>query len=218
MLKTSTLIAVLMTTSLVSPFLPLNSVSAQFAQNYPPNYNNNSFLPAGTLIPVKYEASDKILIRPGETASVSLIVQRNITNNQGMTIIPAGSEIVGELQPVGNGAQFVATELIINNQWYSLDASSRVITTTENVKRGARTADIIMGTVAGAGAATIISGTTGDRKITPLEVLAGAAVGTLAGWGLPEAGIIGGGRETFISITPERDLTLTLQNPLNLGF
>jgi hypothetical protein len=73
-----------------------------------------------------------------------------------------------------------------------------------------------MGTLAGAGTATIISGTTGDRRITPLEVLGGAAVGALAGWGLPAANIIGGGTEEVLTVS-NQDLTLMLQSPLTIN-
>ena len=72
------------------------------------------------------------------------------------------------------------------------------------------------GTLAGAGAATIISGVTGDRKIEALEVLAGAAVGTLAGWALPESGVIGGYTKQVVVIYPSSDLTLTLDRDLYL--
>lgn len=218
MLKNTVLMTVLMSTTLINPFLPLTPVVAQTRQNPPVNLNNYLMIPAGTLIPIQYQGSDKILIKPNETASLTLIVAGDIRNSQGVIIIPAGSEVIGDLQPVSNGTQFIARELVINNQGYYLDATSRVITTTETVKTGATTADIITGTLAGAGAATIIAGTTGDRRIDPLEVLAGAAVGTLAGWGLPEAGVIGGGQETYISINPNRDLTLTVQSPTTLNY
>jgi hypothetical protein len=218
MFKKTALMAVLMSTTLISPFLPLTSVVAQHRQNPPVTIANSAVIPSGTLIPIQYQQSDKILIKPNETASLTVTVARDIRDRQGVLIIPAGSQINGDLQPTENGTQFIAREIIINNQSYYLDATSGVVTTTETVKTGATTADIITGTLAGAGAATIIAGTTGDRRIDALEVLAGAAVGTLAGWGLPEAGVIGGGEETYISINPNRDLTLTVQSPTTISF
>lgn len=149
---------------------------------------------------------------------VTLQVALNITDNNGTVLIPAGSEIIGQVEPAGNGSQFVAQELVINeNQRYYLDATSRVVTKTETISGGANTEDILKGTLAGAGAATIIAGVTGNRRIEPLEILGGAAVGTLAGWALPETGVLGGSRKEVISINPNQDLTLTLESPLTVG-
>ena len=72
------------------------------------------------------------------------------------------------------------------------------------------------GAAAGAGAAAIISGVTGRRGVAALEVLAGAATGALAGWALPEAGVIGGGKKEVIVIYPDRDLELTFERDLFL--
>ena len=57
---------------------------------------------------------------------------------------------------------------------------------------------------------------TGARGVAALEVLAGAAAGALAGWVLPEAGVIGGGSREVIVIYPDRDLDLTFERDLYL--
>ncbi|MFN7317691.1 MAG: hypothetical protein ACK5SC_01905, partial [Microcystis sp.] len=90
----------------------------------------------------------------------------------------------------------------------------RLITTTETLRKGAKTQYIVGGTLAGAGAATAIAALTGDRKSEVLDVLAGAAVGTLAGWGLPAAVLVGGSSVQVYSVNPDRDLNITLQSPL----
>jgi hypothetical protein len=117
---------------------------------------------------------------------------------------------------MGQGVRFIAEEIRLDggNRTILLNATSRLITTTETVRKGAKTQDILVGTVAGAGAATEIAALTGDSKIEVLDVLAGAAVGTLAGWGLPTAGIVGGSSVQLYSVNPDRDLNITLQSPL----
>lgn len=215
----SRLIALLMSTTVVTSMIPLIPVSAK-----PVSYQRTSIIgqrqiaiPRGTQIEVSHEKAKKIIVSKDETAPVTLQVAYNITDNNGAVLIPAGSEIKGQIEPAGNGSQFVAQELIMNNQRYYIDATSRVITKTEKISKGATTEDILKGTLAGAGAATLIAGVTGDRRIQAIDILGGAAVGTLAGWGLPQAGILGGSRKEVISINPNEDLTLTLQSPLTIG-
>ncbi|WP_013322739.1 hypothetical protein [Gloeothece verrucosa] len=215
----SRLIALLMTTTVITPMLPLIPANAQ-----PVYHQRNSLIgqrqiaiPAGTRIAVRHEDAKKIIVSKDETVPVTLQVAYNITDNNGAVLVPAGSEIKGQIEPAGNGSQFVAQELIINNQSYEIDATSRVVTKTEKISKGANTEDILKGTLAGAGAATIIAGVTGNRRIEALEVLGGAAVGTLAGWALPQSGVLGGGSKEVISINPNQDLTLTLQTPLTIS-
>lgn len=184
------------------------------------NFSNTSqrLVPAGTLIPLTSNEIDTIQISPNESRTVTLNVASNIREANGNILIPAGSQVTGQLRASNTGVQFIAQQLTLNNgQRYSLNARSRELVgfQTENV--GASTEDVIKGTLAGAGTATIIAGTTGDRKITPLKVLGGAAAGALAGWALPQAGIVGGGTREVMTIDPNQDLDLTLQSALSLN-
>ncbi len=202
----------------VTSVMPLNPALAQDYRTYGDSNNDYQYLSGviegGTTIPVTY-SQKTIQIEPNETVPLTLKVARSIRDRNGSVIIPSGSEIEGQLEPVGQGVRYTATRVKINNgEWISLNATSSVVGRTETVKIGASTADIVKGTLAGAGTATVIAGTTGDRRIDALEVLAGAAVGTLAGWGLPEAGIIGGGTKEVVVVNPSQDLTLTVQSSL----
>ncbi|MHC5733184.1 MAG: S-layer homology domain-containing protein, partial [Nostoc sp.] len=76
----------------------------------------------------------KIVVSPKETAPLTLTVATDIKNNQGTLTIPAGSQVVGQLQPVDGGSQFVASQMIINGQQFPINASSRPITTTQDVR------------------------------------------------------------------------------------
>lgn len=187
---------------------------------YAPYYSQvkTSIVPPGTLIPVTLDQSDKILIGKTESRALTLTVAANLRDRAGNIVIPVGSQIVGQLQPRGRGTQFVARQFSLgktsNPNWRSINATSQVITTTEVVQQGASAAEILTGTVAGAGTATLLAGLTGDRRIDALEVLGGAAVGALAGWALPASGTLGGSSQEMIAIQPRRDLTLTLQSNL----
>ncbi|MEM8778732.1 MAG: hypothetical protein AAGF26_07655 [Cyanobacteria bacterium P01_G01_bin.49] len=215
--KLSTLSSLLAAMMVTTSLLPMASVSAQ---NYPSNQkqvtiSNTVTIPRGNLIPVRYDEDDLLYVNQGEYLPLEVKVAANIRNRQGELLIPAGTAIRGQLEPTANGARFVAREIILDdNQWLSLNATSYEISKTETVNEGATVANILSGTFAGAGTATIIAGTTGDRRIDPLEVLGGAAFGTLAGWALPEGQIIGGGSRQVVVIDPNQDLTLMLHSDL----
>ena len=163
----------------------------------------------GTQIPIRFDEANRILVSKDETLPINLTVARNVSDNDGRLIIPEGSLIKGQIEPAGRGSRFVAREVVFDNgDRRLLQASSRIVTRTETIQEGASTDEILGGTLAGAGAATLIAGLTGDRKIGALEVLAGAAVGALAGWALPTGGVLGGAEKEVISIDPDRDLTL----------
>ncbi len=208
-------IALLMGITAMSPFYSLKPATAQLLPRpSQPSYpvNTSVTIPAGTRIPMQFQNGERILVSPEETLPITLRTAVTIRDSNRNVLIPAGSEVNGEIRPANGGSQFIASEIIIDGQSYPFNATSRVVTRTETIREGASVGEILGGTVAGAGAAAIIAGVTGDRRIDALEVLAGAAVGTLAGWGLPEAGIIGGGEATVIAIEPDQDFVLTLQS------
>jgi hypothetical protein len=205
----------------------IGSMSGTFPALARPNRNlpapnrvavSPSVIPAGTTIPVSYDKADKILLSKTDVVPLTLIVNSNLRDRNGNVIIPAGSEVSGKLTPVGQGVQFIAEEVRINgNRSFPIDATSQVVTRTETIRKGASTQDILLGTAAGAGAAALIAGVTGDNRIEVLDVLAGAAVGTLAGWGLPTAGVLGGSSNQLYAVNPDRDLNLRLQSDLSLS-
>jgi len=171
-------------------------------------------IPSGSVIPVSYE-KDKIVVTRDETAPLTLTVARDIRTAQGRVLIPAGSQIVGQLQPVrsGNqrGTQFVARELILSSrQRYRIDGNSGIITRTEKVQKGANGGSVAQGAALGAASAAALAGITGDKAIATEEVLGGAGIGALAG-------VLFGRRSVdVIVIRPEADLAIRLRSDLLL--
>lgn len=137
-------------------------------------------LRAGTSIPVRYSGSERIIVSPNEKAPLTLTVFQDIRNSQARVVIPAGSQVVGLLQPANSGSQFIARELIINERRIPISASSDVITSTRNV-RDPNFGKILQDTVFGSAAAAAIAGVTGDRTIEAREVLTGTAIGAAVG-------------------------------------
>jgi hypothetical protein len=168
-------------------------------------------VPAGTVLSVAYQ-SDKVVVLPGETAALTLNVTQAVTDSAGRILIPAGSQVVGELRPSGNGSQFVAQELVLTGgQRMAISATSQTVTTTETIRQGATFGETLAGAVLGSGAAAAIARTTGDQNVGALEVLAGAATGATLGR------IFGRNQVEVISINPARDLSLTVNAPLMLS-
>jgi len=86
---------------------------------------------------------------------LTLTVAANIVNRSGSVLIPAGSQVIGQLQPANGGSQFVARELAIyQSRRQPINATSRVINQTQ-VRRGANTGSIVKGAVVGAAAAAL---------------------------------------------------------------
>ncbi|MEH1949851.1 MAG: S-layer homology domain-containing protein [Nostoc sp.] len=163
----------------------------------------------GTAIPVKYDKAEKILVTKDETSPLTLTVSQNVVTQDGAVVIPAGSQVVGQLKPATGGSQFVAEKLVLTSgQEYQLNASSDVITKTETVKKGTSIGSIIKNTVLGAGAATAVSAVTGDRAIATEEVLGGAGIGALVGL------FFGKNSVDLIAIDPNTDLQMTINQNL----
>ncbi|MDJ0676578.1 MAG: S-layer homology domain-containing protein [Calothrix sp. MO_167.B42] len=171
-------------------------------------------IPEGTSIPVKYDKAKKILVTKDETAPLTLTVSQNVITDQGDVLIPAGSQVVGELKPVKNqdGSQFVADKLVLTTgQEYKINATSEVITNTETIRKGTSTRAVVKNAALGAGAAAAVSAVTGDRAIATEEVLGGAGIGALVGL------FFGKKKVDLIAIDPNTDLQMTIGQNLQIS-
>ncbi|UBF26396.1 hypothetical protein K9N68_33685 [Kovacikia minuta CCNUW1] len=202
--------------SAIVPFtLPLPATATSppdtLAQLFPqPGTSRQVTIPAGTRIPVRYDEAKKIVVLPTETNPLTLTVARNVRNTYGTLLIPAGSQVKGELRPADGGSQFHAQELLLpDGTNLPIDATSDVVTKTQEVRKGGST-QILTGTAIGAGAAAILFGLTGRRRLNVGKVLAGAGLGALGGW------LLGKQTVDVVVIDPNSDLTLTLNSDLVL--
>ncbi|TVQ44918.1 MAG: hypothetical protein EA365_09010 [Gloeocapsa sp. DLM2.Bin57] len=204
-----------LTTALVAMSLTIAPLSVIQAETIAVNNRDvyqaqiyNNVVPSGTVIPLESLDTEKILLLPGESMTITLQVAQDIRNNQGRVVIPRGTEVSGRLEPDGNGTRFIAEYLYLRDgNSYSIDGVSRVVTRREIVEQGANNRAILQGAVIGASAATLIAGITGDKKIRAPEVLGGAGLGALIGYAFR-----GGQRsQELISINPNTDLDITLR-------
>ena len=155
-----------------------NQNSLISSQYLPGGTSTNAYqIPSGTLVPVAYEEGDRIIVSANETAPVSIKLSRHIRSADGDIVIRRGSIIQGQLEPTGQGSQFVAQSIVIDGETYDFNAKSRVISRTTTA-RDPNLLSLLRNAVLGGGAAAGISSAIGDETITPAKVLSGAAVGT----------------------------------------
>jgi hypothetical protein len=140
-------------------------------------------VPQGTTINVQSQVLDKVVIAPGETKFLTLIVTQDIQNSKGEILIPKNSQIEGQIVPRYNGSsflgsQFVAQRLIVGNQSYNdLNATSLLLTSQQST-----------------GGLGSLQQTLGDTAInTAAQLLLGRVTGQLGNVGdiLNQAGSVG---------------------------
>jgi hypothetical protein len=194
------------------PLIPNTYAAAaaiHIAQLFPSSPSLNTTIPAGTRLPAQYNAAEKIVVAPNETVPLTLTIARTVRLSNGTMLIPAGSQVVGQIQPTTDGAQFVAETLILpNGSRQVINARSQVITKREEVQPGVNGDALVKGAAIGAGAAAILSGVLGNRRISLGKVLLGAGAGAAGGL------VFGKKKAEVIVIDAKSDLILTLDAPL----
>jgi len=191
------------------------------AQTFPDTWRRSA-VPAGTLIPVRYDKAEKIILKRDETLPVTLTVTRDVLTARGTVLIPAGSQIEGKLQPVAGGTQgntqgntqggiqFVTENVILqNNRKSAIDAISSPITKTETISKRSNP-NILRGAAIGGGAAAILSEIFG--RIDPLKVIGGAGLGVLA-----EVLLRGHQEVEVVVVEPATDIDLRLRSDFALN-
>ncbi|MDZ7950455.1 conjugal transfer protein TrbI [Nostoc sp. DedQUE09] len=223
---TAALMAIAVTTTVISPLFSLAPANAQYRidQNRTGQYGNVT-IPSGVALPVTYE-KETITIAPGESKSLTLRIANDIIDRNRNVLIPAGTKVNGRLESVdldsysrdtrdddnqGKGVRFVAQELEFSNgQRQSINATSRTYTTTQKVRQGANTSQVLTDAAIGGGAGLLGSLITGNRKIDDLKPVIGAAAGAGASVLLRKK------EGNAFVLRPAQDLRLTLNSNLNL--
>ncbi len=218
--KTALLMAVGVTSIALLPLLS-SAATAQIkpqtqpflvAQLFPQQPTSQVRVPAGTVIQVRYDKAEKIIVTPEETSPVTLTVAQDVRSARGTVLIIAGSQIEGELRPdQTRGTRFYSKTVTPPGGTRSLDinATSEAITTTETINRNTNP-DLLKGAAIGAAAGAVLGEIFGGR-INILEVLGGAGAGALASVLLPHREEV-----QVVVINPATDLNLTLQSDFML--
>ncbi|MBE9006857.1 conjugal transfer protein TrbI [Fortiea sp. LEGE XX443] len=219
---TAAFMAIALTTGAIAPMIASAPAQAQ----YNIGQSRSTTIPANVTLPVTYE-KDKVVVTPGESMSLKLKIANDIIDRNRNVLIPARTEVIGRLEPVDlydrdypsdrnernndnrRGVRFVASELVFpSGRRLPINARSRTVTETERITKGADTGSILTDAAIGAGAATVISLLTGNRRVEVLEPVAGGAAGALASVLLRKKQA-----DVFV-LRPEEDLDITLTSNL----
>lgn len=160
----------------------------------------------GTKVNVKYEASDKVVVAPGESINMTLLTASDIKNSQGKVLVPANSRLEGQLIPRYSGStflgtQFVAQRLLVSNQTYNnLNVTSPLVTAKppEEVKRQS------LEDAAITAAASTIANTVLGRPVKPADILTTILTGRTPGTTTTR-----NTQNQLVIIDPETDMPLT---------
>lgn len=209
--KTAFFMALSMATTTTLPVLlsaPAQAGSAHYRVSQLLEQRIRYSLPSGTEIPVRYDEAERIIIKPDETAEVTLVVASDVRDQRGRVVIPRGSQIEGELRPQRGGTQFVSEQIVFDEEGdrtQTINATSSVITDTQVLDEKSDP-DLVRGAAIGAAAAAVLSEVFGSIDV--LEVLGGAGLGALASI------LLGGGSDEaeVVIIEPDTDLDLALQS------
>ncbi len=203
----ATLVALGLMTSSLTPLLLPQPATAQLF----PRRTSRARIAEGTRIEATYEDAERIILKPDETLAVALVTTRSVRSSRGTVLIPRGSTIEGQLEPQQDGTQFVADTLTLKDGTrFNIEATSDIISRTEEVTEGRRTDPIWQGALVGGAATAVISEIFGEVGI--FKVLAGSGAGALGGF------LFGGRDKADVRvIDPQTDLDLTLESDLFLG-
>jgi hypothetical protein len=139
---------------------------------------------------------------PNAAHPLVLTIQQDIYNNGGWLVIPAGSQVRGNLYPVQGGLKFVANELVKGGRTYPLQATSDLIHDEKDPRQYSSEA-IVEDAIIGAAAGALLGGISGG--VAAGEVIGGAATG------------VGVGNITapqVVVLRPGQLINLTLDAPL----
>jgi hypothetical protein len=166
---------------------------------------------ANTVISVRHPQAQRLVLAPGESQSLTLLVNDNIANARGRVLIPKDSQIEGRLDSRFNGSQFlgvqfVAQRLIIGSQTYAIEADSRLISSqpAENISQQTINESLIS-----TAAQAVLGAVTGRGGGLNLESILGVILGS----NRPAPG----SNNQLVIIEPTRDLGLTLRREIAIA-
>lgn len=162
---------------------------------------NQTVIQAGQTIATHYGGKNQLILQTGESRKLALSVNQDIRNQFGQVVIPAETQIEGEIVPIEGGGQFNATRIIVNGVAYPFAAQSPVLNDVKDPQQtsvGAIAGDAAIGAAGG----IVVGQVLGQRGITLEQVLGGAATGVIVGnVTAPRAVVLDPGTEVKLQLT-----------------
>lgn len=140
---------------------------------------DQTLLQSGQKVIARYQGKDQQIIQTGETRALIVQLAEPIVNRAGQVVIPAESEISGQVVPIEGGGQFIAKQITVNGRPYAFPAKSSTLHDVKDPREtsaGSIAGDAAIGAAGGAVVGQVLNG-----KIGIGEVLVGAATGVVIG-------------------------------------
>jgi hypothetical protein len=177
--------------------------------------SSNLLVSRGTVLPVQMLGGNdvKLIIATGETIQTTLELSSNVLNTQGKVLIPKGSQVQGQFQPVRingttQGTQYYADKVSINSQNFSMVAISDPLVPTS---RQALSTNTLRGGLASAATQLLLGRLLGG------DTNVGNLLGTLSGGNNSSTSFPTNQEANSVIVVEPKKMTLKVQSDFKLA-
>lgn len=124
-------------------------------------------LPAGTVLSLRYQGEETLSLTNDYPLQEVLVVDRDIADQTGQVIVPAGSQVIGRFETGSAGSEFIAQAISIDGQNFLINGRSNKLSGDRELSGNRMARNSAIGAVAG----TLLGALTG------VGIIAGIAAG-----------------------------------------
>lgn len=126
-------------------------------------------LPSGAVLSLRYQGEETLNLSSDYPLQEVLVVDRDVQDQSGRVIVPAGSQVIGRFETGSSGSEFIAQAISINGQNFLLNGRSDKLSGDRQPSRN----HLIQNSAIGAVAGTLLGAVTGIGLVA--GIAAGAA-------------------------------------------
>jgi hypothetical protein len=131
------------------------------------NSTSGVLLPSGTVLSLRYQGEETLNLSSDYPLQEVLVVDRDVRNQEGQIIVPAGSQVIGRFETGSSGSEFIAQAISINGESFLLNGRSDKLSGDRQLSSNQTMQNSALGAVAG----TLLGAVTG------VGLIAGIAAG-----------------------------------------
>jgi hypothetical protein len=133
------------------------------------NSTQGVLLPSGTVLSLRYQGEATLNLSSDYPLQEVLVVDQDVRDQAGQTIVPAGSQVIGRFETGRSGSEFIAQAISIDGQTFPVNGRSDKLSRGRQVPSNRMMQNSAIGAVAG----TLLGAFTGVGLIA--GIAAGAA-------------------------------------------
>ncbi|MEP0910514.1 AMIN domain-containing protein [Leptolyngbya sp. GB1-A1] len=131
------------------------------------NSTSGVLLPSGTVLSLRYQGEETLNLSSDYPLQEVLVVDRDVRNQEGQIIVPAGSQVIGRFETGSSGSEFIAQAISIDGESFLLNGRSNKLSGDRQLSSNQMMQNSAVGAVAG----TLLGAVTG------VGLIAGIAAG-----------------------------------------